>query len=94
MSIWKFNRRSFESAATSQTTSRRILSCIRIHERRSHAARSTSHKLYKNLIGGEWVPSRSGKTFLNINPARHDDIVGEFQASAAEDVDDCRCRRR
>jgi acyl-CoA reductase-like NAD-dependent aldehyde dehydrogenase len=46
-----------------------------------------AHKTYQNLIGGQWVPSRSRKTFLNINPARHDDVVGEFQASAAEDVD-------
>ena len=46
-----------------------------------------AHKTYQNLIGGQWVPSRTGKTFLNINPARHDDVVGEFQASAAEDVD-------
>jgi aldehyde dehydrogenase (NAD+) len=46
-----------------------------------------AHKTYQNLIGGRWIPSRSGKTFLNINPARHDDVVGEFQASAAEDVD-------
>jgi aldehyde dehydrogenase (NAD+) len=44
-------------------------------------------RTYQNLIGGQWVPSRSRKTFLNINPARHDDVVGEFQASAAEDVD-------
>jgi len=47
-----------------------------------------SHKLYKNLIGGEWVASRTGKTFQNINPANHDDIVGEFQASNAADIDD------
>jgi acyl-CoA reductase-like NAD-dependent aldehyde dehydrogenase len=46
-----------------------------------------AHKTYQNLIGGQWVPSRSRKTFLNLNPARHDDVVGEFQASAAEDVD-------
>ena len=41
-----------------------------------------SSKLYKNLIGGEWVASRTGKTFLNINPANSDDIVGEFPSSA------------
>src|SRR5215469_9792441 len=46
-----------------------------------------SHKTYLNLIGGEWVPARSGKTFLNINPADHDDVIGEFPASGAEDVD-------
>ena len=43
---------------------------------------------YKNLIGGQWVASHSGKTFQNINPANHDDIVGEFQQSNAADIDD------
>jgi alpha-ketoglutaric semialdehyde dehydrogenase len=42
---------------------------------------------YKNLIAGQWVASRSGKTFQNINPANHDDIVGEFQSSNAADID-------
>ena len=46
-----------------------------------------SHKTYQNLIGGEYCPARSGKTFLNLNPADHSDVVGEFPASAAEDVD-------
>jgi acyl-CoA reductase-like NAD-dependent aldehyde dehydrogenase len=48
---------------------------------------SRSHKLYKNLIGGEWVASQTGKTFLNINPANSDDIIGEFQSSSAADID-------
>ena len=43
---------------------------------------------YKNLIGGQWVASHTGKTFQNINPANHDDIVGEFQQSNAADIDD------
>jgi aldehyde dehydrogenase (NAD+) len=42
---------------------------------------------YKNLIGGEWLPARSGKTFQNVNPADHSDIVGEFPSSGPEDVD-------
>jgi aldehyde dehydrogenase (NAD+) len=46
-----------------------------------------STKLYKNLIGGEWVAAHTGKTFLNVNPANSDDVVGEFQSSGAEDVD-------
>jgi acyl-CoA reductase-like NAD-dependent aldehyde dehydrogenase len=46
-----------------------------------------SHPVYQNLIGGEWLPAKSGKTFLNLNPADHDDVVGEFPASGAEDVD-------
>lgn len=44
--------------------------------------------LYKNLIGGKWAAARSGKTFLNINPANENDIVGEFPASGGEDVAD------
>jgi len=44
--------------------------------------------IYKNLIGGQWVASHSGQTFQNINPANHDDIVGEFQSSNAADIDD------
>ncbi|KAA6460119.1 aldehyde dehydrogenase family protein [Acidobacteria bacterium AB60] len=44
-------------------------------------------KTYQNLIGGEHRPARSGKTFLNLNPADHADIVGEFAASGPEDVD-------
>ena len=43
-------------------------------------------KLYHNLIGGEWLPSASGQTFQNINPADHSDIVGIFPSSNAEDV--------
>jgi aldehyde dehydrogenase (NAD+) len=45
-----------------------------------------AHPKYQNLSGGEWLPSRTGKTFLNLNPADHADIVGEFPASGAEDV--------
>jgi alpha-ketoglutaric semialdehyde dehydrogenase len=44
-------------------------------------------KTHLNLIGGRWIPAHTGKTFLNVNPARKDDIVGEFQASGPEDVD-------
>jgi aldehyde dehydrogenase (NAD+) len=41
---------------------------------------------YQNLIGGEWLPAKTGKTFQNLNPADHSDVVGEFPASGAEDV--------
>ena len=46
-----------------------------------------SHPTFKNLIGGEWVAAANGKTFKNINPADHTDIVGEFPSSGPEDVD-------
>ena len=45
-------------------------------------------KTYKNLIGGQWVAARSGKTFENLNPADTRDVVGIFQASDAGDVGD------
>lgn len=47
--------------------------------------------VFKNYINGEWVDSKSGKTFPNINPANTEEIVGLFQASVAEDVSEA-CR--
>lgn len=44
-------------------------------------------RTYLNLIGGQWTPAKTGKTFENVNPARRDDVVGVFQASGSEDVD-------
>src|SRR5436190_3601270 len=44
-------------------------------------------KTYNNLIDGEWVASRSGQTFENVNPADTRDVVGIFQRSNKEDVD-------
>ena len=43
--------------------------------------------VFKNYINGEWVESKSGKTFPNINPANTEETVGLFQSSNAEDVD-------
>src|ERR1700735_3455908 len=42
---------------------------------------------YNNLIGGQWLPAKSGKTLLNLNPADHRDVVGSFPASGPEDID-------
>src|SRR3954468_9524817 len=46
----------------------------------------SAHRDYLNLIGGKWIPARSGKTFENRNPARSD-LVGTFPDSGPEDVD-------
>lgn len=46
-----------------------------------------SYQVFNNLIGGEWLPAKSGKTFFNLNPADRTDVVGSFPASSAEDVD-------
>jgi aldehyde dehydrogenase (NAD+) len=42
---------------------------------------------FSNYIGGKWVAAKSGKGFLDRNPADLDDVVGEFPASDATDVD-------
>ncbi len=43
-------------------------------------------KVFKNFINGEWVSSKSGETYENINPANTDEVVGVFQKSNAEDI--------
>ena len=44
-------------------------------------------RVYHNLIGGEWVASRGGNTYANVNPADTRDVIGLFQDSNADDVD-------
>ncbi len=39
-----------------------------------------------NYIGGEWTPARSGRTYEKRNPANPAEVLGEFPASAEEDV--------
>ena len=43
---------------------------------------------FHNLIGGEWVPSRTGRTMENLNPADTRDVVGVFPLSDGRDVED------
>lgn len=42
---------------------------------------------YLNYIDGKWIPASGGETFLDTNPARPDEVIGEFQRSGPEDVD-------
>jgi aldehyde dehydrogenase (NAD+) len=42
---------------------------------------------YQNYINGKWVPSSSGETFENVNPADTRDVIGRFALSTREDVD-------
>jgi alpha-ketoglutaric semialdehyde dehydrogenase len=53
---------------------------------RAGAQTRTRVKTYQNYIGGEWVPSSSGETFENLNPANTRDVVGRFPVSTAEDI--------
>jgi len=45
-------------------------------------------KIFKNYIKGEWVPSASGVTFDNSNPADRRELVRMFQKSSRQDVED------
>jgi alpha-ketoglutaric semialdehyde dehydrogenase len=40
-----------------------------------------------NYIAGEWRPSAGGDTYEKRNPARPNEVVGEFPSSTREDVD-------
>ena len=40
-----------------------------------------------NYVGGEWRPSLTGRTYSKRNPMHPSEVVGEFPASGAEDVD-------
>ena len=43
-------------------------------------------KVFKNYINGEWVTSADGHTFDNLNPANRRELVGVFQKSGRQDV--------
>ena len=49
-------------------------------------AQATEVTTYKNFIGGQWVESRSGRTYTITNPAHKDTVLGAFQTSVAEDA--------
>lgn len=42
---------------------------------------------FRNLINGEWVDARSGRTFVKLNPADTREVVGEFPDSGAKDAE-------
>ena len=48
---------------------------------------TASAATHKNYVDGQWIPSASGQTFENRNPANTDDLIGVFQQSSAADVD-------
>ncbi len=49
--------------------------------------RTSTAKIYHNLVGGEWVEASTGETFENINPADTRDVIGVFQKSGQADVE-------
>ena len=51
------------------------------------AGGTTTTKVFKNFIDGEWVESTSGQTFEDRNPADTREVVAIFQRSNKADVD-------
>jgi alpha-ketoglutaric semialdehyde dehydrogenase len=49
-------------------------------------ATSVAPRMFKNFINGEWVDSRSGKSYENRNPANTDELVGMFVSGTEEDA--------
>src|SRR5258705_1806447 len=43
---------------------------------------------FSNFVGGRWVPSRTGETFENENPAVKGSNLGLFQSSGPGDIDE------
>src|SRR5207245_10646534 len=41
---------------------------------------------FLNYIGGKWTKSKTGKTFQVSNPANPSQILGDFQHSGREDI--------
>ncbi len=44
-------------------------------------------KTYLNYIDGKWIPSSTGKTFEDLNPASRDEVIGIFPESDPEDIE-------
>ena len=42
---------------------------------------------FLNYIGGNWVAASTGSVSQSSNPADLNDVIGEFQASSAADVE-------
>ncbi len=45
-----------------------------------------SHRIYSNLIGGQWVEARNRKTYQTVNPADIREAVAQYPSSAQADA--------
>jgi aldehyde dehydrogenase (NAD+) len=67
-----------------------------VQAKRALAKKTKSHKspsrtranTYHNYINGQWVPSSSGESSENRNPADTRDLIGRFPQSSQDDVDE------
>ena len=51
-----------------------------------HPGEYTAQTVFENFMDGTWSASSSGRLFENRNPANHDDVIGVFQESTADDA--------
>ena len=49
-------------------------------------ATAVTPRMFNNFINGEWVESRSGKSYENRNPANTDELIGMFVSGTQEDA--------
>ena len=52
----------------------------------SHIKSVPEPMLWKNDITGKWISHRSQDNFLNISPAKSDDVVGNFPMTGRKDT--------
>ncbi len=53
----------------------------------SEVLEAPTRPAFANFVGGEWQPSRSGRTYEKRGPWRPSEPIGDFPASGEEDVD-------
>jgi alpha-ketoglutaric semialdehyde dehydrogenase len=49
-------------------------------------ATAVTPRMFNNFINGEWVESRSGKSYENRNPANTEELIGMFVSGTEEDA--------
>ncbi len=49
---------------------------------------STQFSIYQNFIAGQWRDARNGGTFTSTNPAHTQEVIGQYQLSSVEDLED------
>lgn len=54
----------------------------------SPARSAETGQVYQNFIGGVWKSARNRETFISTNPARTSDVIGLYQKSSVEDLED------
>jgi|AGTN01.3.fsa_nt_gi NAD-dependent aldehyde dehydrogenases len=43
-------------------------------------------QVFQNYINGKWEKSETGKTFVSVNPANQEDVIGHFPLSSKNDL--------